>query len=82
MKQDEAWQGSSLPEEVWLAPARIHRKDVVAVKGLTVFLLVSVLVLMALLTYSLCVMAKDEDDAEQADWIQDLNSRDEDSGEK
>ncbi len=54
----------------------------VAVKGLAVFLLVSVLVLMALLTYSLCVMAKDEDDAEQADWIQDLNSRDEDSGEK
>ena len=53
-----------------------------AVKGLTVFLLVSVLVLMALLTYSLCVMAKDEDDAEQAEWIRDQNKRGGNGGEK
>ena len=52
------------------------------VKALVIFLCISVLVLMAVVAYSLCVMAKDEDDAEQADWIQDLNSRDEDSGEK
>ena len=29
MKQNEIWQGSALPEEVWLAPAKVHRKDVV-----------------------------------------------------
>ena len=26
MKQNEAWQGPALPEEVWLAPARVHRQ--------------------------------------------------------
>src|SRR5699024_1620337 len=26
MEQNEAWQGPVLPEEVWLAPARVHRQ--------------------------------------------------------
>lgn len=74
--------GAGFTGAVWLAPARVHRKDVVAVKGLAVFLLVSVLVLIALLTYSLCVMAKDEDDAEQAGWIQDQDKTGGNGGEK
>ena len=35
-----------------------------------------------LVAYSLCVMAKDEDDAEQAEWIRDQNKRGGNGGEK
>ena len=45
-----------------MAPARIHRKDLVLVKALVIFLCIIVLVMTAVVTYSLCVMAKDEDD--------------------
>ena len=69
MKQNEIWQGPALPEEVWLAPARVHRKDVVSLKELAVFLIAAALVLLSIVTYSLCVMAKDGDDAEQVKWL-------------
>ena len=39
------------------------------VKTFVIFLCVSALVLTAVVTYSLCVMAKDEDDAEQVKWL-------------
>ena len=52
------------------------------VKALVIFLCISVLVLMAVVAYSLCVMAKDEDDAEQAEWIRDQNKRGGNGGEK
>ena len=29
MKQNEIWQGSALPALVNMAPARVHRKDVI-----------------------------------------------------
>ena len=45
------------------------------VKALVIFLCISVLVLMAVVAYSLCVMAKDEDDAEQAKWLRELRKR-------
>ena len=52
------------------------------VKTFVIFLCVSALVLTAVVTYSLCVMAKDEDDAEQAEWIRDQNKRGGNGGEK
>ena len=45
---------------------------------LAVFLFILALVLTAALVHSLCVMAKDEDDAEQAAWIREWNKREED----
>ena len=39
------------------------------VKTFVIFLCVSALVLTAVVAYSLCVMAKDEDDAEQVKWL-------------
>lgn len=42
------------------------------VKALVIFLCIAALVLMAVVAYSLCVMAKDEDDAEQAKWLREL----------
>lgn len=78
LKQHEAWQGPALPEKVWLAPARVHRKDVVPVQELAVFLLILALVLTAVLVHSLCVMAKDEDEAEQAAWLREWNKKEED----
>ena len=52
------------------------------VKTFVIFLCVSALVLTAVVAYSLCVMAKDEDDAEQAEWIRDQNKRGGNGGEK
>ena len=75
MESNEAWQGPALPEEVWLAPARVHRKDVVSLKELAVFLIAAALVLLSIVTYSLCVMAKDEDDAEQVKWLRERENR-------
>lgn len=69
MKQNEIWQGPALPEEVWLAPARVHRKDVAELKFLLMILGIAALAFLLLLTYSLCVMAGDEEDEEQAEWI-------------
>jgi hypothetical protein len=77
LKQHEAWQGPALPEEVWLAPARVHRKDVVSLKELAVFLIAAALVLLTIVTYSLCVMAKDEDDVEQVKWLRERENRNE-----
>ena len=59
-----------------MAPARIHRKDLVLVKALVIFLCIIVLVMTAVLTYSLCVMAKDEDDEEQIKWLRRQRRRD------
>ncbi len=75
MKQNEVWRGPALPDIVWLAPAKVHRKDVTPMKALVIFLCISVLVLMAVVAYSLCVMAKDEDDAEQAEWLRERRKR-------
>lgn len=77
LKQHEAWQGPALPEEVWLAPARVHRKDVVSLKELAVFLIAAALVLLTIVTYSLCVMAKDGDDVEQVKWLRERENRNE-----
>ena len=77
MESNEAWQGPALPEEVWLAPARVHRKDVVSLKELAVFLIAAALVLLTIVTYSLCVMAKDEDDVEQVKWLRERENRNE-----
>ena len=44
-------------------------------KALVITFLLFVIVLFVLVAYSLCVMAKDEDDAEQAEWIRDQNKR-------
>lgn len=44
-------------------------------KGLAVFLIAAVLVLLTIVTYSLCVMAKDEDDAEQVKWLRERENR-------
>ena len=52
-----------------MAPARVHRKGVTPMKALVITFLLFVIVLFVLVAYSLCVMAKDEDDAEQAEWI-------------
>ena len=82
MEQNEIWQGPALPEEVWLAPARVHRKGVTPMKALVITFLLFVIVLFVLVAYSLCVMAKDEDDAEQAEWIRDQNKRGGNGGEK
>ena len=82
MKQNEVWQGPALPEEVWMAPARVHRKGVTPMKALVITFLLFVIVLFVLVAYSLCVMAKDEDDAEQAEWIRDQNKRGGNGGEK
>ena len=49
-----------------MAPARVHRKGVTPMKALVITFLLFVIVLFVLVAYSLCVMAKDEDDAEQA----------------
>ena len=38
-------------------------------KELAVFLIAAALVLLSIVTYSLCVMAKDGDDAEQVKWL-------------
>ena len=77
LKQHEAWQGPALPDKVWLAPARVHRKDVVSLKELAVFLIAAALVLLTIVTYSLCVMAKDEDDVEQVKWLRERENRNE-----
>ena len=45
------------------------------VKALVIFLCISALVLMAVVAYSLCVMSKDDDDAEQAKWLRELRKR-------
>ena len=45
------------------------------VKTFVIFLCVSALVLTAVVAYSLCVMAKDDDDAEQAKWLRELRKR-------
>ena len=58
-----------------MAPARVHRKGVTPMKALVITFLLFVIVLFVLVAYSLCVMAKDEDDAEQAEWIRDQNKR-------
>ena len=47
-----------------------------------VALLLAAMMLFVLVAYSLCVMAKDEDDAEQAEWIRDQNKRGGNGGEK
>lgn len=47
----------------------------VSLKGLAVFLIAAVLVLLTIVTYSLCVMAKDEDDAEQVKWLRERENR-------
>ena len=44
-------------------------------RTLVFFLCISAVVLMAVVAYSLCVMAKDEDDAEQAKWLRELRKR-------
>ena len=60
-----------------MAPARVHRKDVVSLKELAVFLIAAALVLLSIVTYSLCVMAKDEDDVEQVKWRRGRENRNE-----
>ena len=75
MKQNEAWQWPALPEEVWLAPARVHRKDVTPMKALVITFLLFGIMFFALVAYSLCVMAKDEDDAEQEEWLRERRKR-------
>ena len=52
-----------------MAPARVHRKGVTPMKALVITFLLFVIVLFVLVAYSLCVMAKDEDDAEQVKWL-------------
>lgn len=81
MKQNEEWQGPALPEEVWLAPAKVHRKDVAELKFLPMILGIAVLAFLLLLTYSLCVMARDEEDEEQAEWIRKQNDQSRDDEE-
>lgn len=79
MESNEAWQGPALPKEVWLAPARVHRKDVAELIFLLMILGIAVLAFLLLLTYSLCVMAEDEEDEEQAEWIRKLNDQSRDN---
>ena len=64
----------------WLQPGYIGR--VTPMKALVITFLLFVIVLFVLVAYSLCVMAKDEDDAEQAEWIRDQNKRGGNGGEK
>ena len=75
MKQNEVWRGPALPDIVWLAPAKVHRKDVTPMKALIITFLLFVIALFILVVYSLCVMAKDEDDTEQAEWLRELGKR-------
>ena len=79
MESNEAWQGPALPKEVWLAPARVHRKGVAELIFLLMILGIAVLAFLLLLTYSLCVMAEDEEDEEQAEWIRKLNDQSRDN---
>lgn len=44
-------------------------------RTLVFFLCISAVVLMVMVGYSLCVMAKDEDDAEQVKWLRKQRKR-------
>ena len=64
-----------------MAPARVHRKGVTPMKALVITFLLFVIVLFLLFTYSLCVMAGDEEDEEQAEWIRKQNDQSRDDEE-
>ena len=64
-----------------MAPARVHRKDVAELKFLLMILGIAVLAFLLLFTYSLCVMAGDEEDEEQAEWIRKQNDQSRDDEE-
>lgn len=50
-------------------------------KFLLMILGIAVLAFLLLLTYSLCVMARDEEDEEQAEWIRKQNDQSRDDEE-
>ena len=53
------------------APAVVHREGVRFMNTLIAVVIILFIVFIFLLTYSTCVVAKDEDDAVQEEWIRD-----------
>lgn len=54
-----------------MAPAVLHREGVRFMNTLIAVVIILFIVFIFLLTYSTCVVAKDEDDAVQEEWIRD-----------
>lgn len=52
-----------------MAPAVLHREGVRFMNTLIAVVIILFIVFIFLLTYSTCVVAKDEDDAVQGEWI-------------